>query len=247
MAREVIKTEQHSASLLAKSSDPLTQYVFEKLCGHPRFPVWFVLDENLLVFKSTGSIRFADCQKRKLLGATHICPCQKSNPMLALLPPVHRSSPKLMVLFGSNRQKSPISFRLKTSSVENCLSRGWRTCCCHSKRSCKSTAPASLCTVLNVISLRFLKLSSQPSLAMKSGMCISSASFNAFSLIKSPPTGRFCSLACFSSHMSTPSSSSECLAGFSFWRFDGIPALIAASIASFLLRIPISCSSPLPV
>ena len=156
---------------------------------------------------------------------------------LLFFPPVHRSPLKLMVLFGSNRQKSPVSSRLKTSSAENCLSKGWRTCCCHSRRGCKSTPPASPCTVLNVMRLRFLKLSSQPSLAMKSGMCINSASFNAFSLIRSPTTGRFCSLACFS-HMSSPSSSSECLAGFSFLRFDGIPALMAASIASFLLRIP---------
>ena len=85
IAREVIKTEQHSASLLAESSVPRTQHVFEKLCGHPRLRVCFVLDGNLLVLKSTGSIGFADCQKRKLLGATHICPYQKSNPMLALL------------------------------------------------------------------------------------------------------------------------------------------------------------------
>ena len=122
---------------------------------------------------------------------------------LLFFPPVHRSPLKLMVLFGSNRQKSPVSSRLKTSSAENCLSKGWRTCCCHSRRGCKSTPPASSCTVLNAMPLRFLKLSSQPSLAMKSGMYINSASFNAFSLIRSPTTGRFCSLACFS-HISTP-------------------------------------------
>ena len=143
MAREVIKTEQHSASLLAESCVPLTQYAFEKLCVHPRFPVCFVLDGNLVVLKSTGSIGFTDCQKRKLFGATHIGPCQKSNPMLALLSSSAPFSLKLMVLFGSNCQKSPVSSRLKTLSVENCLSKGWRTCCCYSKRGCKSTAPAS--------------------------------------------------------------------------------------------------------
>ena len=152
---------------------------------------------------------------------------------LLFFSPVHRSPLKLMVLFGSNHQKNPVSFRLKTS-VENCLSKGWRTCCCHSKKGCKSIAPASPSTVLNVIPLSFLKLSSQLSLAMKSGMCINLASFNALSLIKSSWTGRFCSLACFS-HMSNPSLSSECLAGFSFLHFDGIPALMAAF---FLLRIP---------
>ena len=95
MAREVIKTEQHSASLLAESSIPLTQHVFEKLCGHPRFPVCFVLDDNLLVLKSTGSIGFADCQKRKLFGATHICHCQKSNSLLALLSSSAPFSPEI--------------------------------------------------------------------------------------------------------------------------------------------------------
>ena len=156
---------------------------------------------------------------------------------LLFFPPVHRSPLKLMVLLGSNHKKRPVSSRLKISSVENYLSKGWRTCCCHSKRGCKSTAPASPCTVLNVMPLRFLKLSSQPSLAMKSGMCMNSASFNAFSLIKSPPTGRFCFLACFS-HMSTPSSSSECLAGFSFLCFDRIPALMAASINPSCCKFP---------
>ena len=120
---------------------------------------------------------------------------------LLFFPPVHRSSLKLIVLFGSNCQKSPVSFRLKTSSVENCLSNGWRTCCFHSRRDFKSIAPASPCTVLNVMPWRFLKLSSQLSLAMKSGMGINSASFKTFSLIKLPPTGRICPLACFS-HMS---------------------------------------------
>ena len=87
------------------------------------------------------------------------------------------------------------------------------------------------------MSLRFLKLFSQPSQAKKLEMCINSANFNAFSLIESPPTCRFCSLACFG-HMSSPSSRSEYLAGFSFLHFNGIPALMAASIASFLLRNP---------
>ena len=127
---------------------------------------------------------------------------------LLFFPPVHRSPLKLMVLFGSKRQKSPVSSRLNTSSAENCPSKGWRTCCCHSRRDCESTAPASPCTVLNVMLWRFFKLSSQPLLAMKFGMCISSASFKAFSFIRSPQTGRFCPLACFS-HMSTSSSSFE--------------------------------------
>ena len=164
----------------------------KSFCGHPRFPVCFALEGNLLVLRSTGSIGFADCQKRKLLGATHICPCQKSNPMLALL---SSSAPFSPETHGFVWKQPPEESRLKTSSVENCLSKGWRTCCCHSKRSSKSTALASPCTVLNVMPLRFLKLFSQPSLAMKSGMCINSASFNAFSSIKSPPTGKFCFLA----------------------------------------------------
>ena len=198
MATEVIDTEQHSASLLAESSVLRTQHVFEKLCGHPRLRVCLVRNGNLLVLEGMGSLGFADCQKRQLLGATHICPYQKSNPILALLSSGAPFSPELMVLFESNCQKSIVLSRLKTSSAENCLSKGWRTCCCHSRRDCKSTAPASLCTVLNVMSWRFLKLSSQPSLAMKSRMCINTASFKAFSLIRLPPTGRFCTFACFS-------------------------------------------------
>ena len=128
---------------------------------------------------------------------------------LLFFPPVHRFPLKLMVLFGSNCQKSPVSSRLKTSSAENCPSKSWRTCCYHSRRDCKSTAPASPCTVLNVMPWRFLKLSRQPSLAKKSGMCIHSASFKAFSLIRLRATGRFFPIACFS-HMSTPLSSFEC-------------------------------------
>ena len=190
-----------------------------------------------LFLKARGLLDLPIARRGNFLVPLIFAPARTVILCLLFFPSVHCSPLKLMVLFESNRQKSPVSSRLKTSSVENCLSKGWRTCCCHSKRDCKSTAPASPCIVLNVMPLRFLKLSSQPSLAMKSGMCINSASFNAFSLIKSPPTGKFCSLACFS-HMSTPSSISECLAGFSFLRFVGIPALMAASFASFLLRIP---------
>ena len=116
------------------------------------------------------------------------------------------------------------------------------TLCCHSQRNRKSTAPASPYYVLSVMPWRFLKLSSQPSLAIKSGMCINSASFKAFSLIRLPPISRLCSLACFSV-MSTPLPSFECWPGFSFLRFDGIPALMAASITSFLLRISLHFGS----
>ena len=195
------------------------------------------LTEISLFLKPRGLLDLPIARRGNFLVPLIFAPARRIILCLLFFSSVHRSPLKLMVLFGSNRQKSPVSSRLKTLSVENCLSKGWRTCCCHSKRDCKSTAPGSPCTVLNVMQLRFLKLSGQPSLAMKSGMCIDSASVNAFSLIKSPPTGSFCSLACFS-HLSTPSSSFECLAGFSFLRFDGISALMAASFASFLLRIP---------
>ena len=73
---------------------------------------------------------------------------------LLFFPPVHCSPLKAMVLFGSSCQKSTVSSRLKTSSAENCLTKGRRTCCCHSRRDCESTAPLSPCTVLNVMPWR---------------------------------------------------------------------------------------------
>ena len=160
---------------------------------------------------------------------------------LLFFPPVHCSLLKLKVLFGSNCQKSPVSSRLKMSSAENCLSKGWRTCCFQSRRDCKFTATASPCTVLNVMPWRFLKLSSQPSLAIKSGMCINSASYQSFLLDQITADRQiFCPLACFS-HMSTPSSSFECWAGFSFMPFDGIIALMAA--LHFLAENSLHCGS----
>ncbi|KAF2366438.1 hypothetical protein FHG87_002795 [Trinorchestia longiramus] len=158
-----------------------------------------ILKQNDFILK--GSLGIADRQKRELMFA----PTRSVILCLLFFPPVHRSPVKVMALFGSSCQKSQVSSRLKTSSAENCPSKGRRTCYCHSRKDRKSTDPASPCTVLNVMPWRFLKLSSQPSLAMNSGMCISSGSFIGFSLIRSPPTGRFCPLACFS-QMSTPSS-----------------------------------------
>ena len=156
-----------------------------------------------LFLKSRGLLDLLIARRGKnFLVPLIFAPARRVILCLFFFPPVHRFPLKLMVLFGSNCQKSPVSYRLKTSSEENCLSKGWRTYCCHSKRGCKSIAPASPCTVLNMMPLLFLKSSSQSLLAMKSGMCINSASFNAFSLIKPPPTGRFCSLACIS-HVST--------------------------------------------
>ena len=128
---------------------------------------------------------------------------------LLFFPPVYCSLLKLMVLFRSNCQTSPVSSRLKTLSAENCLDKGWRTCCCYPRRDRKSTAPALPCTALNMMLQGFLKLSSQLSLAMKSGMCINLTSFKVFSLIRLLSKGRFCPLACFSD-MSTPSLSFEC-------------------------------------
>ena len=162
-----------------------------------------------LFWKARGLLDLPIARRGNFSVSLIFAPTRRVILCLLFFPPVHRSLLKLKVLFGSNCQKSPVSSRLKTSSAENCLSKGWRTCCFQSRRDCKFTAPASPCTVLNVMPWRFLKLSSQPSLAMKSGMCINSASFKAFSLIRLALIGRFCPLACFS-HMSTSSSSFEC-------------------------------------
>ena len=67
VAREVIETDQHSASLLAESSVPRTQHLLEKLRRHPRLRVRLVLDRDLLVLEGTGSLGIADHQKRELL------------------------------------------------------------------------------------------------------------------------------------------------------------------------------------
>ena len=123
VATKFIETEQYSLSLLTESSVPCTLHIFEKLHRHPCLRVCLVFDGNLLVFEGTGSLGFANHQKSELLCATYICPYQKSNPLLALLSSSAPFSLKLMVLFGSNCQKSPVLSRLKMSSAENCLSK----------------------------------------------------------------------------------------------------------------------------
>ena len=82
---EVIETDQHSATLLAESSVPRTQHLLEKLRRHPRLRVRLVLDRDLLVLEGTGSLGSADHQKRELLAAAHVCPNQKSDPLLTFL------------------------------------------------------------------------------------------------------------------------------------------------------------------
>ena len=85
VAREVIETDQNSASLLAESSVPRTRHPLENLRRHPRLRVRLVRDWDLLVLEGTGSLGIADHQKGKLLAAAHVCPNQKSNPLLAFL------------------------------------------------------------------------------------------------------------------------------------------------------------------
>ena len=51
-----------------------------------------------LFLKAWGFLGFSDRQKRELLGATHIGPYQKSNPLLALLSSSAQFSPKTHVL-----------------------------------------------------------------------------------------------------------------------------------------------------
>ena len=74
VAGEVIETDQHS-----ELSIPCMQHLLEKLHHHPCL---LVLDQDLLVLEGTGSLGIADHQKRELLAAAHVCPNQKSDPLL---------------------------------------------------------------------------------------------------------------------------------------------------------------------
>ncbi|KAF2362885.1 hypothetical protein FHG87_006358 [Trinorchestia longiramus] len=148
----------------------------------------------------------ADRQKRELFAAPHVCRDQKSNPLFAFLSSSAPLSPESQSLVRKQLPEESSLVQVEDVVCGELPEQGPKSLCCHSRKDCGSTALALPCNVLNVMPWRFLKLSSQPWLAMKSGMCISSASFIAFSLIRSPPTGRFCPLTCFS-NMSSPSSS----------------------------------------